>query len=221
MPVTTLWTSRVIAAWEGDPGSVVATTTDWSSAVRSVCWVTWRVPTRVAHLVHGVTGGFDAVAGPHRGEFGALDGQFPDQGGELRVVRMAAGGHAQGRDHAPGLGGPVGVEVAGVGVEERPGGPCWGAGTDGRAYRARPRGFQASTSLRRPSTTTGTSPSTATSCRVAALTFSGRAYGWAALRRVASSWRWRRSAASSRSAWARASRTSGEALAAWPCSSRE
>ncbi|AJC54477.1 hypothetical protein GZL_01883 [Streptomyces sp. 769] len=60
----------------------------------------------------------DHVARPQTAELGALHGQLADQLGQLLVVGALPGGHPQRGDRAPGLLLALGVELAGVRIEE-------------------------------------------------------------------------------------------------------
>lgn len=58
------------------------------------------------------------VVGPQAAEVGAVQGQFADQGGQLRVVGVASGAEEEVGDGVASLGLPVGVEIVGRLVED-------------------------------------------------------------------------------------------------------
>ena len=69
-------------------------------------------------LLRGGAAG-DVVAFPQPGELRALEQQLADEGGQIGGVGIGAGQGAQAGDAAADLVVPVGVEVAGGGVQEQ------------------------------------------------------------------------------------------------------
>jgi hypothetical protein len=73
---------------------------------------------RVAQVVFRGGAGLNRLVGPQPVELRARHDQLSDERGEGRIVGVRAGDQAQVADHGPRLARPVGVQVAGVRVEE-------------------------------------------------------------------------------------------------------